>query len=74
MKELYYVYISDDGTIGRVAKRGADRLYYGWDNGKWIEMPGLIKIEFDITNYREISKEEAERIIKEQDKETKEDA
>ncbi len=30
-------------------------------------MPGLKKIEFDITNFEEITKEEAMKIIEEQD-------
>jgi hypothetical protein len=36
---------------------------YGWENGRWVSMPGLIKIRFEITDYEEISKEEAMRLI-----------
>ena len=65
-KEIYYVYKSEDGFIGRVAKF-VDNIPYGWDNGKWIYMPGLIKIQFEVTDYYEISKEEAEQIIRDKE-------
>lgn len=68
MKEIYYVYKADDGTLGRIAKRTSNGIYYGWEKGKWIEMPNLIKIELEITNYEKITKEEAERLIKKKSK------
>lgn len=64
MKELYYVH-RDEGKVTRIAKK-ENGLYYGYEKGKWVEMPGLIKIEFEITDYEEITKEEAERLIKEE--------
>ena len=65
-KEVYYVYVSSRGKLGRVAKRTEGKKYYGWDNGKWILMPQLRSMEYDITNFEEITKEEAYRIIKEE--------
>ena len=67
MKADYYVLKLDDGGYGRVAKK-EDALWYGWEKSKWIEMPDLAKIEFDVTDYVEISKEEADRITKYQEK------
>ena len=63
-KEIYYVNVSDDGVIGRIAKFDGV-IPYGYDEEKneWIEMPSLIKIKFDITDYEEITKEQAERLI-----------
>ena len=59
----YFVYRSH-GRVGRVAKF-VDGLYpYGWDKGKWVFMPGLIKIKFDITDYEEITKKEALKLIR----------
>ena len=64
MKEVYYVYRKKDNSIGRIAKRAKDGKYYGYEKGTWIEMPGLKKIEFEVTDYEEISKEEAMRLTK----------
>lgn len=64
MKELYYVYRKNDGSTGRIAKF-ADGLYYGYEKGEWVSMPELIKIQEEITDYEEIDKAEAEKLIKE---------
>lgn len=63
-KEIYYVNVNDDGVIGRIAKFDGV-IPYGYDEEKneWIEIPSLIKIKFDITDYEEITKEQAERLI-----------
>ena len=66
MKKQYYVYYRDDGTIGRIAKF-EDNLFYGYEKGDWVEMPGLIKIHFDITDYEEIDENEVEELKKEYD-------
>ena len=58
----YYVYYCD-GRPTRVAKIEDGSCAYGWENGRWVSMPGLIKIRFEITDYEEISKEEAMRLI-----------
>lgn len=61
---LYFVYY-DEGTPTRVAKIEDLSVAYGWENGKWEEMPSLMKIVNDITDYEEITKAEAEKIIAE---------
>ena len=63
-KELYYVYKTDSGKLGRVAKI-VDGLAYGYDSEikDWVEMPDLIRIQLEDTNFEPISKEEAERLI-----------
>lgn len=58
----YYVYYCD-GRPTRVAKIEDGCCAYGWENGRWVSMPGLIKIRFEITDYEEISREEAMRFI-----------
>lgn len=63
-KETYYVYRSDDGELGRVAKIVGSNAYgYDKEKNEWVSMPRLIKILFEVTNYEKISKEEAERLI-----------
>ena len=64
-KEIYYIYRNDDGTTGRIAKF-SNCLFYSFDDGVWVENANLIRIFFEITNFEEISKEEAEKIIKEE--------
>ena len=58
----YYVY-KKGGRIGRIAKIENGACPYGWDQGRWIPMPGLIKINFDITDYQEIGEAEAFELI-----------
>jgi hypothetical protein len=66
MKELYYVWRLGNGKIANIAKRDKQGLYYSISNdGKWIEEPNLKRIEFEVTDYEKIDKEEAERLIKE---------
>lgn len=62
-RALYFVYYDDEGKPTRVAK--IEDVAYGWQDGKWEYMPNLIKIINEITDYEEISKEEAEKIIAE---------
>ena len=62
MKEVYYV-CKVNGENRRVAKF-VDSIPYGWEKDKWIEMPGLISIKEDVTDFEEISKKEAEKITK----------
>ena len=64
MKEKYFVCKRKDGSVSRVAKRTEGKKYYGWDGKKWILMPQLRSIEYDITAFDEVSKEEAERCLK----------
>lgn len=61
--EVYYV-LKRNGMIGRLAKIVDNANAYGYENGEWVEMQGLIKIQFDGSeDYVEISKEEADEII-----------
>ena len=60
--ETYYVY-RNNGEVTRIAKIVDRALAYAWGDGKWVEMPGLLKIINDVTDYEEISKEEAENLI-----------
>ena len=61
----YYVHLMD-GVVTRLARLGGpEEVYgaYGYVDGDWEEMPGLWKIENDITDYVEITEEEAKEII-----------
>ena len=60
----YFVYRSD-GIIGRIARYGPPPgVFWGWGDGKWVEMPSLGKILFEITDYEEITEAEAEELIR----------
>jgi len=64
MKPRYYVHYNENGDISRLAKVD-DITAYAWIDGEWVEMPGLIDIEFDATrDYYEISEEKANSLIK----------
>ena len=60
--ETYYVYRLN-GAVRRIAKIVDRAVAYGWEGGKWVEMPNLLKIINDVTDYDEISKKEAEILI-----------
>ena len=60
-KDRYYVH-KYEGKVTRVAKLGDDGAF-GWEKGKWVEMPGLWKIEWEVTDYDDITKEEADKLI-----------
>lgn len=57
----YYVY-RKNGRIGRIAKI-TNSCAYGYEDGRWVEMPGLIRIKFDDTDFEDISQKEAEELI-----------
>ena len=64
-RERYYAYDNPDGGVSRIAKFVGIEPY-AYENGEWVRMSGLIKILFDATtDFYEISKDEAERLIKE---------
>lgn len=70
----YYVYRRDDGSCGRLARIGGKKGElgaYGYQDGKWVDMPSLFKIENDITDYEDITEAEALEIMAEIDKESK---
>ena len=69
---LYYVY-KLDGKIGRIAKQEPWGVFWGWENGEWVKMPGLAKITWEITNYEEIDEAEAMRLIEQKDDKRDED-
>ncbi len=60
--DRYYVH-KYEGKVTRIAKICGSGGAYGWEDGKWVLMPGLRKIEWEITDFDDISKEEAERLI-----------
>lgn len=68
MKNRYYVHRLN-GKITRLALIGeveGEFGAYGYEGGKWEFMPGLFKIENDVTaDYDEISETEAQKIIEE---------
>lgn len=69
MKSKYRYYVhEDEGKITRIARLGGgddDFGAYGWENGEWVIMNGLWKIENDVTaDYRQISEEEALKLTK----------
>lgn len=53
-----------NGEVRRIAKIVDNALAYGWQNGRWVQMSGLLKIQNDITDYEEISKAEAEKLMR----------
>jgi len=61
MKDLYFVY-KEKNIPKRVAKK-IDSIWYGFEKDKWVKMPQLAKIEWEDTDYKEISKVEAEKLI-----------
>lgn len=67
MSNKYRFYIhKHDGKITRLARLGGtekDFGAYGYVKGDWVEMPGLWKIENDITDYEEITAEEAKKLM-----------
>jgi len=60
--ESYYV-LKKNGEVRRIAKIVDNALAYGFQDGKWVQMSGLLKIQNDVTDYKEISKAEAEKLI-----------
>lgn len=61
MNVFRYYALESEGKVTRVARLGAAGAY-GWEDGKWVSMPGLWKIENDITDYKQISEEEAKKL------------
>lgn len=66
MKEFYYV-LKEKSIPKRVAKK-ENGIWYGFEKDDWKEMPQLIKIEEDVTDYEKISKAKAESFIEWQKK------
>ena len=58
----YYVFRLN-GNVKRIAKIEDNAIAYGWDGSEWVEMPGLLKIQNEDTDYVEISKKECDYLI-----------
>ena len=63
-KTKYYI-LKLNNEIKRLAKIEDGALAYGYEGGKWVSMPSLLKIQNDITDFEDISEDEANKIIKE---------
>ena len=51
MKKRYRYYVHRmNGKINRIA-RLSNGSADGWENGQWVQMNGLVKIENEITDY-----------------------
>lgn len=57
----YYVY-RRDGEVRRIAKLVGSSAF-GYVDGEWVPMQGLIRIRYDDTDFEEISEEEANNLI-----------
>lgn len=72
VKNRYYVH-KLDGKVTRLAMIGevnGEYDAYAYIGGKWVSMPGLFKIENDVTaDYDAISEAEAKEIMEELDRE-----
>lgn len=63
MKKNYRYYVHRyNGKVTRIARLGNNGAY-GWEDGNWVQMNGLWKIENDITDYEDITEEEAMHLI-----------
>lgn len=60
-QEKFYV-LKRDGEVRRIAKI-SDGSAYGYEDGNWQPMQHLMKIQWDDTDFEEISKEEANNLI-----------
>ncbi len=70
-KNRYYVH-KMDGKVTRLALIGTvngDFGAYGYVGGAWQLMPGLFKIENDITDYEDITEAQAKEIMEQLDHE-----
>ena len=56
-----------DGKVTRLAKIEDHINPYGYVDGKWESMNSLIKILYEITDFDEITEEEAKQIMAELD-------
>ena len=61
----YYVF-RFNGEVRRIARITDNWDACGWENGKWVSMPGLLKIQHDITDYEDITEEEAMKLVADQ--------
>jgi len=67
-KNRYYVYRDEAGKVRRLAMIGTVKgefCAYGYESGGWVAMPALFKIEWEVTDYDEITEAEAKKIMEE---------
>lgn len=64
MREVYYVRDLGNGikTFAKIV--GVDAYSYDFDKKEWYPNQDMIKIQFDMTDYDEISKDEFEKMVK----------
>ncbi len=68
MPLIYYAFWDDhEGKVHNIVKREGIK-YYSYNKGEWISDNSLGKIQFEITDYYEISNEEAARLIEMRDR------
>lgn len=60
-KEHYYIFKNGD-EVSVIAKI-SDGIPYEYESGKWVFAPRLAKIQYDDTDYDEISKAELDKLI-----------
>lgn len=63
MADTYWVYYRN-GNPHRIVKIVDRSSAYVYEDGKWVSRQSLIKILQDTTDFEEITKEEAEQLIK----------
>lgn len=63
MDNIRYFVLRINGELKRLAKIEDNAVAYGYEGGSWVNMPDLLKIINDITDYDEISEDEANKII-----------
>lgn len=57
----YYVF-RRNGKVRRIAKITSG-CAFGYEHGRWIPIPGLIKIQHEITDFDEVSADEVKQMI-----------
>ena len=60
----YYAFYYD-GELKRIAKIEDNAIADGFDGANWVEMPNLLKIVNEDTDYQPITEAEANKLIKE---------
>lgn len=63
MKELYYVRDWGNGVKTFAKIDGVDAYSYDIEKKEWVVNQDMIKIQFEVTDYDEISKEEFEKMV-----------
>lgn len=64
MREVYYVRDWGNGIKSFAKIVGVDAYSYDKEKKEWVPNQDMIKIQFDMTDYDEISKDEFEKMVK----------